>query len=130
MVEALEKIQRFGDVAREEQTVLEDAIIDGNGKEVTKEHLQRETSSEKASYTRHMAADNEANGERSKSTEPTLCNPEMGNPISHGQIVELSQNMKANGLQPCQLEDLLKGARVYIPPPPEKLEPVRMTATT
>jgi len=61
--------------------------------------------------------------EGSAASEATLSNPRIGSPISHGQVVELSQNMKARMLQPCRLEDLLKGARLYIPPPPPKPEP-------
>ncbi|KAH7369556.1 endoplasmic reticulum-based factor for assembly of V-ATPase-domain-containing protein [Rhexocercosporidium sp. MPI-PUGE-AT-0058] len=56
-------------------------------------------------------------------SEPTLSNPRIGNSISHGQVVAISQKMKAQKLQPCRLEDLLKGARVYVPPPPPKPEP-------
>ena len=59
-----------------------------------------------------------------KSTEPSLENPKVGNPISHGQVIDLSRQLKAQGLSPCSLEVLLKGARFYVPPPPPKKEPV------
>lgn len=61
---------------------------------------------------------------KAESTEPSLENPKAGNPISHGQVIDLSRQLKALGLSPCTLETLLKGARVYIPPPPAKKEPV------
>ncbi|TVY55059.1 hypothetical protein LCER1_G004814 [Lachnellula cervina] len=61
--------------------------------------------------------------EKAESTEPSLENPKAGNPISHGQVIDLSRQLKALGLSPCTLETLLKGARVYIPPPPAKKEP-------
>ncbi|TVY22943.1 hypothetical protein LHYA1_G008438 [Lachnellula hyalina] len=61
--------------------------------------------------------------EKAESTEPSLENPKVGNPISHGQVIDLSRQLKAQGLSPCSLEILLKGVRVYIPPPPAKKEP-------
>lgn len=56
--------------------------------------------------------------------EPILEEPKIGNPISHGQVVDLSKQMKDQELEPCRLETLLKGSRIYIPPPPAKPEPV------
>ncbi|KAL2063915.1 hypothetical protein VTL71DRAFT_4409 [Oculimacula yallundae] len=61
--------------------------------------------------------------EAGKREEPVLLDPRIGNPILHGQVVELSQNMKDQKLQPCRLEDLLRGARIYSPPPAPKSEP-------
>ena len=60
----------------------------------------------------------------SKSTEPSLSNPKVGNPISHGQVIDLSKELKSRGISPRTLELLLRGARVYIPPPKPKPEPV------
>lgn len=48
----------------------------------------------------------------------------VGEPISHGQILELWQGLRAKGETKYTLEDLLRGSRVYIPPPPPKPEPV------
>ncbi|KAK2928945.1 ATPase, vacuolar ER assembly factor, Vma12 [Fusarium oxysporum f. sp. vasinfectum] len=56
--------------------------------------------------------------------EPTLDDPKLGNPISHGQIVDLWKQLKAQGNSNFTLEQLLRGASVYIPPPPPKPEPV------
>ncbi|KAH6677283.1 endoplasmic reticulum-based factor for assembly of V-ATPase-domain-containing protein [Halenospora varia] len=61
--------------------------------------------------------------EKNNTTEPSLKHPKVGNPISHGQIIDLSRQMKAGGLPRSSLEMLLVGARVYIPPPPPKPEP-------
>jgi hypothetical protein len=49
--------------------------------------------------------------------------PSTGAPISHEQLISLSKafTRRKNGYT---LNDLLKGARVYIPPPPPKPEPV------
>lgn len=58
------------------------------------------------------------------SKEPSLEDPELGKPISHGQIVELWKRLKAQSNANYTLEQLLRGASVYIPPPPPKPEPV------
>ncbi|KAF4343463.1 vacuolar er assembly vma12 [Fusarium beomiforme] len=55
--------------------------------------------------------------------EPSLDEPKLGNPISHGQIVDLWKQLKAQGNSKYTLEQLLRGASVYIPPPPPKPEP-------
>ncbi|KAI8718311.1 hypothetical protein NCS52_00609700 [Fusarium sp. LHS14.1] len=55
--------------------------------------------------------------------EPSLDEPEIGNPISHDQIVNLWKNLKAQGNSSYTLEQLLRGASIYIPPPPPKPEP-------
>lgn len=57
------------------------------------------------------------------SNEPSLRNPKVGNPISHGQAIELSKQLKAKNITPNTLDGLLRGAIVYIAPPPPKLEP-------
>lgn len=58
-----------------------------------------------------------------QSSEPPLSNPKVGNPISHGQVVDIARDMKARRIQPSGLETLLKGSRVYVPAPLPKLEP-------
>lgn len=68
-----------------------------------------------------------------KSTaEASLKDPGVGKPISHGQLIDISRHLKnryqtANeeGLQaPYHLDELLRGSKIYIPPPPPKKEPV------
>lgn len=61
-----------------------------------------------------------------KTAEPSLENPEVGKPISHGQVVDLWKQLQAAGHSTYTLEQLLRGANVYIPPPPPKPEPVRL----
>jgi len=56
--------------------------------------------------------------------EPPLSNPTIGNPISHGQVIDLWRELKSRGSNPKTLDTLLRGARVYIPPPKPKPEPV------
>ncbi|KAG6001064.1 hypothetical protein E4U21_004707 [Claviceps maximensis] len=55
-------------------------------------------------------------------SDPSLRDPAVGNPISHGQIVDLWKTLNRD--QPSHsLEQLLRGSRVYSPPPPPKPEP-------
>jgi len=67
--------------------------------------------------------------------EPALSDPAPGNPISHGQLIELSKTLKRCVLDsdvasdqdeviPYRLNDLLRGSKIYIPPPKPKAEPV------
>ncbi|KAH6689743.1 endoplasmic reticulum-based factor for assembly of V-ATPase-domain-containing protein [Plectosphaerella plurivora] len=55
--------------------------------------------------------------------EPSLENVKVGDPITHGQVVDLWKRLKASGKTEYTLESLLKGSHVYIPPPPPKVEP-------
>ncbi|KAI0835930.1 endoplasmic reticulum-based factor for assembly of V-ATPase-domain-containing protein [Hypoxylon sp. FL0890] len=70
--------------------------------------------------------DSEAGEKESNSTingEPSLDDPAAGNPISHGQIIDIWKRLKNETEHAIRLEDLLRGATVYIPPPPPKPEP-------
>lgn len=67
--------------------------------------------------------------ELTASGEPSLLDPQVGNPISHGQIIALSRDLKTKQLERYTLEDLLKGSKIYVPPPPHKPEPVRTFMT-
>ncbi|KAF4970154.1 hypothetical protein FSARC_2751 [Fusarium sarcochroum] len=70
------------------------------------------------------AHDDEKTEESSQpAKEPSLDDPQLGKPISHGQIVDLWKRLKAQGNSSYTLEQLLRGASVYIPPPPLKPEP-------
>jgi hypothetical protein len=57
--------------------------------------------------------------------EPTLDEPAVGKPISHGQVVDLWKKLQQADEKGYTLESLLCGARVYVPLPPPKPEPVR-----
>lgn len=61
--------------------------------------------------------------------EVSLEEPETGKPISHGQIVNLWKKLRAQGDSSHSLEELLRGARIYIPPPAPKPEPVSFPMT-
>lgn len=56
--------------------------------------------------------------------EPSLSEPSVDKPISHGQIIDISKQMKTLDLSPYHLDTLLRGSKVYIPPPPPKPKPV------
>ena len=70
-------------------------------------------------------------------SEPSLNQPAIGNPITHGQIIAISKTLKeikANTTNdhgdknvPYHLEDLLRGSKVYVEPPKPKAEPVDFT---
>lgn len=136
MVEALDKIQGFErateGAARKDHS-NDNTSTEGNNNNESSED-QRKRNADTGAGEKQMisaavpgnTADSEAKTDCDVTTEPILSNPRIGNPISHGQVVDLSQKMKAQTLQPCRLEDLLKGVRMYIPPPAPKPEPVRI----
>ena len=56
--------------------------------------------------------------------EPSLAQPEVGGPISHGQLIDIvkalkTQNEKSQDISRDQidLDTLLRGSKVYVPPP-------------
>ncbi|CAG7554748.1 unnamed protein product [Fusarium equiseti] len=68
-------------------------------------------------------SENETQESSQPPNEPSLEDPQIGKPISHGQIVDLWKRSKAQDNTNYTLEQLLRGASVYIPPPPPKPEP-------
>ena|SRR5947207_2286128 len=63
--------------------------------------------------------------------EPLLKDPQVGNPISHTQIISLSRHLRNLSTNPSaddsayyNIDNLLLGSKVYVPPPPTKHEPV------
>ncbi|ETS73504.1 hypothetical protein PFICI_14450 [Pestalotiopsis fici W106-1] len=61
--------------------------------------------------------------EDSPSEEPSLAHPAVGKPITHGQIINVWKQSRGEGSLGCSLENLLRGATIYVPPPPPKPEP-------
>ncbi len=70
-------------------------------------------------------------------SEPSLDQPVEGNPISHGQLIEISKKLKRIKEEAedheaqdekvfCHLDDLLRGSRIYVEPLKPKVEPVSM----
>ncbi len=73
-----------------------------------------------------VAKSHEGNSNMNDNVEPSLEDPSIGKPISHGQIIDIWTTLKASeGGDKIKLEELLRGATVYIPPPPPKPEQVR-----
>lgn len=73
--------------------------------------------------------------------EPALDAPEPGNPISHGQLVDISKYLKENPEKarsrspdekdiPIYLNELMRGCAIYVPPPKPKEEKVKVEMYT
>lgn len=62
--------------------------------------------------------------------EPSLKDPAVGKPISHGQVLDLWKSLNDDHQTRPSLEQLLRGSQVYSPPPPPKPEPVRAPPVT
>jgi hypothetical protein len=82
------------------------SIVEGLQKLRQKDHSQQSTS-------------------RGRDGEPSLENPIIGDPISHSQVVDIWRSLHIAGHKNYTLEILLKGSRVYVPPPPPKPQQVR-----
>jgi len=89
-----------------------------------------------AAVERYNSLPNEVN--RMIEGEPSLPEPACENPISHGQLVEISKRLRDHcdssasdaSYSPSSLyhlSDLLRGSRVYVEPPKPKAEPVSHT---
>ncbi|KAG6025855.1 hypothetical protein E4U41_001434 [Claviceps citrina] len=62
--------------------------------------------------------------EPQQNSEPSLTDPAVGKPISHGQIIDLWERLNEGDDRAAHsLEQLLRGSQVYTPPPPPKPEP-------
>lgn len=66
---------------------------------------------------------------RKSDGEPSLSDPAVGKPISHGQVIELRDGLREKGCDSFSLERLLVGSTVFVPPPPSKPEHVGATDT-
>lgn len=85
----------------------------------------------------HLQENGQVPRVRGEASEPSLDQPAVGNPITHGQIIAISKTLKemktdvSNGtleaMVPYHLDDLLRGSKVYIDPPKPKAEPVGST---
>lgn len=73
------------------------------------------------------ADDQTLDQQQSLDAEPSLAEPSVGKPISHGQIVDIWKKLRASKETSYTLEELLRGSQVYIPPPPPKPEPVGLS---
>ncbi len=84
-----------------------------------------------------LSAHRQAQIAAGNANEPSLDQPVEGNPISHGQLIEISKKLKQIREEAedreahddnviCHLDGLLRGSRIYVEPPKPKVEPVRM----
>lgn len=130
IVEALKKIQGLERLTDEKGRLHSKE----QGVSVIGEDERSSTNEEETEEARGYSNDGEKQddsigvvaGKTEPSKEPSLLNPKLGNPISHEQIIDLSRQLKAQGLSPRSLDILLRGARVYFPPLPPKPEPVSL----
>jgi hypothetical protein len=129
ILEALDEVQHLDrnssqDVPRSQKLTEGPSVADKQGEYAeVEDHIS-------GSQTDHQGiTDNQiSQGERGPqhgSSEPSLSNPKLGNPISHGQIIDLWNDLRAHSSKPKTLDSLLRGARVYNSPPKPKAEAVR-----
>jgi hypothetical protein len=114
MVEALEKLQSLQD-----KTGGNDDVQSKESNRRSGGHDQDQQTPENQSVA--------AEKREKQLSELSLLNPKVGNPISHGQIIDISRDLVALRILPNNLEALLRGSKVYVPPPPPKAEPVSDT---
>ncbi|TWU74330.1 hypothetical protein ED733_005978 [Metarhizium rileyi] len=72
---------------------------------------------------RDATGDDTLDQRRKADSEPSLGQPSVGNPISHGQVVELWKKLRVSHNGSYSLEELLRSSQVYNPPPRPKPEP-------
>lgn len=54
--------------------------------------------------------------------DPIQNSLEIGNPISHTQVLELSKELKKNNIEPYHLDALLRGSNIWVGPIPKPKE--------
>lgn len=116
MVEALSKIQALEENA-------ERRVPFATRKNDQKDDVIQEGASHNGTAVSESSSQQVDNAGSIPLEEPSLRNPQVGNPISHDQAIDLSRQLKAQNITPNTLDELLRGARVYIAPPPPKPEP-------
>lgn len=67
--------------------------------------------------------------EKETAPEPSLADPAIDNPISHGQIIAIHKQLKTQAYPAYHLDTLLRASKIYTPPPPPKPDPVRSKPT-
>jgi hypothetical protein len=127
MVEGLIKLQIFQFPEPEAENTRRETnnntTTDGEQAEQFEEARERDGSNAEQIESPAVCKDDGGSSGRLAS-EPSLADPKIGNPISHGQVLDIWRNWKSHDESCPSLETLLQGSRVYIPPPPPKPEPV------
>jgi hypothetical protein len=85
---------------------------------------------ESQSTTAESTKDRVKLGAQDTTAEPSLSEPSIGKPISHGQVIDIYKELKNKGDSSYHLDTLLRGSRVYISPAPPKPEPVGLPPPT
>jgi hypothetical protein len=132
IVEALKRIQSIEGTINgiNDQAAKKDLIEDGepasnDEKAIDIENRSANHPEEEEKPGESQKGSRAENSERqTEPAEPTLSQPKIGNPISHGQIIDISKGLKSQGISPHSLEHLLKGSKAYVAPSPPKTEPV------
>jgi len=115
IVEALEEVEVLRTLTGRNVNIVQEVLVPGQ-KEVAEEALSaiKDGGGEQQSAKERAGVDGFSSPRETNAVddqEPSLSNPTIGNPISHGQIIDLWRELKTR-------------VRVYIPPPKTKPEPV------
>jgi hypothetical protein len=134
MVEGLQKVESNNVTAAEDEDQFdkgnklhqlpdEDVLANRRMNDDDNERSKKNNYSDLSSSPRRSGTERDVYSS-TRHTEPSLLSPRLGNPISHGQVIDLSMQLREAGSEPYRLEDLLRGSKIYIGPPPPKSEPV------
>jgi hypothetical protein len=104
--------------------VLDDDVEDSNGRRSVQIEQKSLQAIKGSNPTFNDAAGSRNMVENAYPSEPSLLQPKNGNPISHGQMVELWKQLNNKNPGSYRLEELLKGSNIYVSPAPAKPEPV------
>jgi TMEM199 family protein len=119
-------LEALGEIQRLEQTQAFDDELssrDTDGKRVEVKY-EGNTCQKNGVGTADVRSPHGGEESTIESKEPLLSDPKLGNPISHGQVIDLWRDLKARSSHQRTLDSLLRGTRVYNPPPQPKSEPV------
>ncbi|GKT48727.1 uncharacterized protein ColSpa_08908 [Colletotrichum spaethianum] len=108
------------------QLAITPSIAEGLQKLAEVRSSRDKSDASKTDTATHQASTSDASALPAATVEAEERTPEklaLGNPITHGEILDLWKDLKSEGIDGFSLEGLLRGARVYIPPPPPKPEP-------
>ena len=89
---------------------------------------QSEPPQEQSSETPSQLKSRKSYSEPSETLDDILNGPiedglEIGNHISHVQVLELSQELKKHNIEPYHLDALLRGSTIWVAPKPKPKEP-------
>jgi hypothetical protein len=134
ILEALQELQSLDRAVDEKPSLRDEEVGERQSSEIRgdenesqirgKEEVKSGQRNDAENGMRNSLASHKEGESTLNSEEPSLSNPKLGNPISHGQVIDLWKELKTRSSSPRTLDVLLRGARLYIPPPKPKPEPV------